>query len=55
VTGGAVPRRLLPDAEIHLLDGGPFLLGSALDEVVPLVRVSSANTLHNSLCTCDCV
>ncbi len=28
----------LPDAEIHLLDGGHFLLESALDEVVPLVR-----------------
>jgi pimeloyl-ACP methyl ester carboxylesterase len=28
----------LPEAEIHLLDGGHFLLESALDEVVPLVR-----------------
>jgi pimeloyl-ACP methyl ester carboxylesterase len=26
------------DAEIHLLDGGHFLLESALDEVVPLIR-----------------
>ena len=28
----------LPDAEIHLLDGGHFLLESALDEVTALVR-----------------
>jgi pimeloyl-ACP methyl ester carboxylesterase len=28
----------LPDAEIHLLDGGHFLLESALDEVTPLIR-----------------
>jgi pimeloyl-ACP methyl ester carboxylesterase len=28
----------LPDAEIHLLDGGHFLLESALDEVAGLVR-----------------
>jgi pimeloyl-ACP methyl ester carboxylesterase len=28
----------LPDADIHLLDGGHFLLESALDEVVPLVQ-----------------
>jgi pimeloyl-ACP methyl ester carboxylesterase len=28
----------LPDAEVHLLDGGHFLLESALDDVVPLVR-----------------
>ena len=28
----------LPDAEIHLLDGGHFLLESALDEVTTLVR-----------------
>jgi pimeloyl-ACP methyl ester carboxylesterase len=28
----------LPDAEIHLLDGGHFLLESALDEVIPLIR-----------------
>jgi pimeloyl-ACP methyl ester carboxylesterase len=28
----------LPDAEIHLLEGGHFLLESALDEVVPLVQ-----------------
>lgn len=27
----------LPDAEIHLLDGGHFLLESALDEVAPLI------------------
>jgi pimeloyl-ACP methyl ester carboxylesterase len=28
----------LPDAEIHLLDGGHFLLESALDEVTTLIR-----------------
>ena len=28
----------LPDAEIHLLDGGHFLLESALDQVTPLIR-----------------
>lgn len=28
----------LPDAEIHLLDGGHFLLESALDEVAELIR-----------------
>jgi pimeloyl-ACP methyl ester carboxylesterase len=28
----------LPDAEVHLLDGGHFLLESALEDVVPLVR-----------------
>ncbi|MDN3027979.1 alpha/beta hydrolase [Streptomyces sp. S.PB5] len=28
----------LPAAEIHLLDGGHFLLESALDEAVPLIR-----------------
>lgn len=28
----------LPDAEIHLLDGGHFLLESALGEVTPLIR-----------------
>ena len=28
----------LPDAEIHLLDGGHFLLESALDEVAQLIR-----------------
>jgi pimeloyl-ACP methyl ester carboxylesterase len=28
----------LPDAEIHLLDGGHFLLESALDEVADLIR-----------------
>ncbi|MFG1807874.1 alpha/beta fold hydrolase [Streptomyces sp. NPDC049040] len=30
--------RDLPDAEIHLLDGGHFLLESHLDEVAPLIR-----------------
>jgi pimeloyl-ACP methyl ester carboxylesterase len=28
----------LPNAQIHLLDGGHFLLESALDEVVELTR-----------------
>ena len=28
----------LPDAEIHLLDGGHFLLESALPEVTELIR-----------------
>jgi pimeloyl-ACP methyl ester carboxylesterase len=28
----------LPDAQIHLLDGGHFLLESALDEVAELIR-----------------
>lgn len=28
----------LPDAEVHLVDGGHFLLESALDEVMPLIR-----------------
>ncbi|WP_420845381.1 alpha/beta fold hydrolase [Mycobacterium lentiflavum] len=28
----------LPEAQIHLLDGGHFLLESALDEVVGLIR-----------------
>ena len=28
----------LPDAEIHLLDGGHFLLESELDEVTGLIR-----------------
>ncbi|MGH3969363.1 MAG: alpha/beta fold hydrolase, partial [Mycobacterium sp.] len=28
----------LPDAEIHLLDGGHFLLESATDEVAGLIR-----------------
>lgn len=39
----------VPDAEVHLLDGGHFLLESALDEVAPLIvdflarRVPAAN------------
>ena len=28
----------LPDAEIHLLEGGHFLLESALEEVAPIIR-----------------
>lgn len=35
----------LPDAEIHLLDGGHFLLESALDEVTPLIRAFLAKHL----------
>ncbi len=35
----------LPDAEIHLLDGGHFLLESALDEVAGLIRAFLANVL----------
>jgi len=31
-------QRDLPDAQIHLLDGGHFLLESALDEAVALIR-----------------
>lgn len=31
-------RRDHPDAELHLLGGGHWLLESHLDEVVPLVR-----------------
>ena len=30
--------RDLPDAELHLLDGGHWLLETHLDEVVPLIR-----------------
>ncbi len=37
----------LPDAEIHLLDGGHFLLESALDEVTPLIEPSSSSTSKN--------
>ena len=33
----------LPKAEIHLLDGGHFLLESALDQVVPLIRTFLGN------------
>ncbi|MEZ0363803.1 alpha/beta fold hydrolase [Mycobacterium sp. pUA109] len=36
----------LPDAEIHLLDGGHFLLESALDEVTPLIRTFLAAHLR---------
>ncbi|OBI47276.1 alpha/beta fold hydrolase [Mycobacterium sp. E796] len=35
----------LPDAEIHLLDGGHFLLESALDEVTELIRNFLAKVL----------
>jgi pimeloyl-ACP methyl ester carboxylesterase len=37
----------LPDAEIHLLDGGHFLLESALDQVTALVRSFLNRTLHS--------
>lgn len=36
----------LPDADIHLLDGGHFLLESALDEVTALVRAFLDRTLE---------
>jgi pimeloyl-ACP methyl ester carboxylesterase len=36
--GALAFTRDLPQAEVHLLDGGHFLLESALDEVVPLIR-----------------
>jgi pimeloyl-ACP methyl ester carboxylesterase len=36
--GAAAFATDLPDAEIHLLDGGHFLLESALDEAAPLVQ-----------------
>jgi pimeloyl-ACP methyl ester carboxylesterase len=36
----------LPDAEIHLLEGGHFLLESALDEVAPLVQKFLAALPH---------
>ncbi|HME48505.1 alpha/beta fold hydrolase [Mycobacterium sp.] len=35
----------LPDAEIHLIDGGHFLLESALDEVTGLIRAFLAKQL----------
>ena len=35
----------LPDAEIHLLEGGHFLLESALDEVTGLIRSFLAKVL----------
>jgi pimeloyl-ACP methyl ester carboxylesterase len=37
----------LPDAEIHLLDGGHFLLESALDEVAGLIR-SFLDKVHSA-------
>jgi len=36
----------LPDADIHLLDGGHFLLESALDEVTTLIRCFLARQLQ---------
>lgn len=39
----------LPDAEIHLLDGGHFLLESALDEVTELIRSFLAKALHAAM------
>jgi pimeloyl-ACP methyl ester carboxylesterase len=35
----------LPDAQIHLLDGGHFLLESALDDVTRLIRPFLDNAL----------
>jgi pimeloyl-ACP methyl ester carboxylesterase len=43
--GAEAFARDLPDAEIHLLDGGHFLLESALDEVTPLIRAFLAKHL----------
>ncbi|GLY28865.1 alpha/beta hydrolase [Kineosporia sp. NBRC 101731] len=37
----------LPRAEVHLLDGGHFLLESALDEVVPILRAFFTDRLRN--------
>ncbi|MCV7344347.1 alpha/beta fold hydrolase [Mycolicibacterium rhodesiae] len=36
--GAAAFKVDLPNAEIHLIDGGHFLLESALDETLPLIR-----------------
>ena len=36
----------IPDADIHLLDGGHFLLESALDEVTMLIRSFLARQLQ---------
>lgn len=36
--GAAAFKVDLPNAEIHLIDGGHFLLESALDEALPLIR-----------------
>jgi pimeloyl-ACP methyl ester carboxylesterase len=38
--------RDLPDAELHLLDGGHWLLETNLDEVAPLIRDFLERTLH---------
>ncbi|UMB70364.1 alpha/beta fold hydrolase [Mycobacterium paraterrae] len=38
----------LPDAEVHLLEGGHFLLESALDEVAGLVRAFLARALPDA-------
>lgn len=38
----------LPDAEIHLLEGGHFLLESALDEVTGLIEAFLARVLPNA-------
>lgn len=37
-----------PDAEVHLLDGGHFLLESALDEVTDLIRTFLGNHLKGA-------
>ncbi|MFI7613603.1 alpha/beta fold hydrolase [Nonomuraea terrae] len=38
----------VPDARVHLLDGGHFLLESALDEVVPLIRDFLGDNVPNN-------
>ncbi|MDT0468499.1 alpha/beta fold hydrolase [Streptomyces gibsoniae] len=43
--GAKAFARDLPDAEIHLLDGGHFLLETALDEVAPLIEDFLGRTL----------
>ncbi|WP_407642493.1 alpha/beta fold hydrolase [Actinomadura craniellae] len=42
--GARAFMRDLPDAEIHLLDGGHFLLESHLDEATPIIRDFLART-----------
>ncbi|PZG18107.1 alpha/beta fold hydrolase [Nonomuraea aridisoli] len=39
----------VPDARVHLLDGGHFLLESALDEVVPLILDFLGDSLPNDV------
>ncbi len=54
--GARAFARDLPDAEIHLLDGGHFVLESAGDKVAELIRGFWANTSpHDSTIECDAV